>query len=48
LGFLLCTVALGVGVVAAFAIPQRRPEAAFAPHQVGDPATAGAAADSAP
>ncbi len=48
LAFILCTVALAVGVAAAFGIPQRRPEEAFGPHLVGDPATAGAAAESAP
>jgi EmrB/QacA subfamily drug resistance transporter len=38
LAFVLCAVALGVGVLAGIAIPQRRPEAAFEPHLVGDPA----------
>jgi MFS family permease len=35
--FLLCSAALAVGVVAGLWIPQRRPEAAFGPHAVGDP-----------
>jgi EmrB/QacA subfamily drug resistance transporter len=35
--FILCTVALAVGVAAAFAIPPRRTEDAFGPHAVGDP-----------
>jgi EmrB/QacA subfamily drug resistance transporter len=35
--FLLCAAALGVGLVAGLAIPQRRPEEAFALHPVGDP-----------
>jgi EmrB/QacA subfamily drug resistance transporter len=34
--FGLCAAALAIGVVFGFAIPQRRPEAAFAPHEVGD------------
>jgi EmrB/QacA subfamily drug resistance transporter len=34
--FGLCAAALAIGVVFGFAIPQRRPEAAFAPHAVGD------------
>jgi MFS family permease len=34
--FVLCAVALLAGVVVGFAIPQRRPEAAFARHAVGD------------
>jgi EmrB/QacA subfamily drug resistance transporter len=38
LAFVLCAVALGVGVLAGIAIPQRRPEAAFEPHLVGDTA----------
>jgi dipeptide/tripeptide permease len=36
LAFGLCAVGLAVGVVAAFWIPQRRTEATFAPHLVGD------------
>jgi MFS family permease len=35
--FLLCAVALGIGVIVGLWIPQRRPEAAFGPHAVGDP-----------
>ena len=38
--FALCAVALLAGVVVGLAIPQRRPEAAFAPHAVGDLGTA--------
>jgi EmrB/QacA subfamily drug resistance transporter len=34
--FALCAIALVAGVVVGFAIPQRRPEAAFEPHAVGD------------
>jgi EmrB/QacA subfamily drug resistance transporter len=37
LAFVVCALGLAVGVVAAFWIPQRRPEEAFAPHAVGDP-----------
>jgi MFS family permease len=40
MAFVLCAVALAVGVGAAFGIPQRRPEQAFEPHEVGDSATA--------
>jgi EmrB/QacA subfamily drug resistance transporter len=36
--FTLCAVALAVGVVVGLGIPQRRPEEAFGPHPVGDPA----------
>jgi EmrB/QacA subfamily drug resistance transporter len=36
--FTLCAVALAVGVVVGVGIPQRRPEEAFGPHPVGDPA----------
>ena len=36
--FTLCAVALAVGVVVGLRIPQRRPEEAFGPHAVGDPA----------
>jgi hypothetical protein len=35
--FAVCAVALAVGVVVGLGIPQRRPEAAFGPHPVGDP-----------
>ena len=35
--FAVCAVALAVGVVVGLGIPQRRPEAAFGPHAVGDP-----------
>ena len=31
-----CAVALALGVVVGLAIPQRRPERAFAPHEAGD------------
>ena len=34
--FALCAVALFAGVLVGLAIPQRRLEAAFAPHTVGD------------
>jgi MFS family permease len=34
--FATCAVALGLGVVAGLAIPQRRPADAFAPHEAGD------------
>jgi EmrB/QacA subfamily drug resistance transporter len=34
--FALCAAALLVGVLAGLAVPQRRPEAAFAPHDAGD------------
>jgi EmrB/QacA subfamily drug resistance transporter len=34
--FILCAVALGIGVAVGFAIPQRRPEEAFGTHPVGD------------
>jgi EmrB/QacA subfamily drug resistance transporter len=34
--FILCTVALTIGVAAAFAIPKRRTEETFGPHAVGD------------
>jgi EmrB/QacA subfamily drug resistance transporter len=34
--FALCAIALAVGVVVGLAIPQRRPEAAFGAHPVGD------------
>jgi EmrB/QacA subfamily drug resistance transporter len=34
--FALCAIALGVGVVAGLAIPQRRPAEAFGAHPVGD------------
>jgi hypothetical protein len=36
--FTLCAVALAVGLVLGLGIPQRRPEEAFGPHAVGDPA----------
>ena len=36
LAFALCAAGLAVGVVAALAIPQRRPEEAFGQHPVGD------------
>jgi MFS family permease len=36
--FTLCAIALAVGVVVGVGIPQRRPEEAFGPHAVGDPA----------
>jgi EmrB/QacA subfamily drug resistance transporter len=36
IAFALCAIALVVGVVVGLAIPQRRPEEAFAPHEVGD------------
>jgi EmrB/QacA subfamily drug resistance transporter len=36
--FTLCAIALAVGVVVGLGIPQRRPEEAFGPHAVGDPA----------
>jgi EmrB/QacA subfamily drug resistance transporter len=35
--FLLCAGALAVGAIVGLAIPQRRPEEAFAPHAIGDP-----------
>jgi EmrB/QacA subfamily drug resistance transporter len=35
--FAFCAVALAIGVIAGFAIPQRRPEETFGPHAVGDP-----------
>lgn len=35
--FALCAAALAIGVVVGLAIPQRRPEASFEPHPVGDP-----------
>jgi EmrB/QacA subfamily drug resistance transporter len=35
--FGLCAAALAVGVLVGLAIPQRRPEQAFAPHATGDP-----------
>jgi MFS family permease len=38
--FALCALALFAGVLVGLAIPQRRPEAAFAPHPAGDLATA--------
>jgi MFS family permease len=41
MAFAVCAVALGIGVLAGLAIPQRRPEQAFEPHEFGDPATAG-------
>ena len=34
--FTLCAIALVAGVLVGFAIPQRRPEATFEPHPVGD------------
>ena len=34
--FAVCAVALALGVLVGLAIPQRRPEQAFAPHDVGD------------
>jgi MFS family permease len=40
--FTLCAVALAVGLVVGLGIPQRRPEAAFEPHAVGDPAESAA------
>jgi EmrB/QacA subfamily drug resistance transporter len=36
LAFALCAIALAIGVVVGLAIPPRRPEEAFAPHEVGD------------
>jgi len=36
--FAVCAVALAVGAVVGLGIPQRRPEEAFGPHSVGDPA----------
>jgi MFS family permease len=36
--FALCAVALAVGILLGLGIPQRRPEEAFGPHAVGDPA----------
>jgi MFS family permease len=36
--FAVCAVALAVGVAVGLGIPQRRPEEAFGPHAVGDPA----------
>jgi EmrB/QacA subfamily drug resistance transporter len=36
IAFALCAIALAVGVAVGLAIPPRRPEAAFAPHEVGD------------
>jgi MFS family permease len=41
MAFALCAVALGIGVLAGLAIPQRRPEQAFEQHEIGDPATVG-------
>jgi EmrB/QacA subfamily drug resistance transporter len=40
--FALCSVALAVGIVIGLGIPQRRPEEAFGPHAVGDPAESAA------
>jgi len=40
--FVLCAVALTVGIVIGLGIPQRRPEEAFGPHAVGDPAESAA------
>jgi EmrB/QacA subfamily drug resistance transporter len=40
--FGLCAAALAVGAVAGLGIPQRRPEQAFEPHQVGDRAESAA------
>jgi hypothetical protein len=40
--FVLCAVALAVGIVIGFRIPPRRPEEAFGPHAVGDPAESAA------
>jgi EmrB/QacA subfamily drug resistance transporter len=40
--FGVCAVALAVGVAAGLGIPQRRPEEAFGPHPVGDPAESAA------
>ena len=40
--FTLCAVALAVGLVVGLRIPQRRPEEAFGPHAVGDPAESAA------
>ena len=39
LAFGACAAALGIGVLAGLAIPQRRPEQAFEPHEVGDLST---------
>ena len=36
LAFAACAAALGVGILVGLAIPQRRPEQAFEPHEVGD------------
>jgi len=36
--FVLCTAALALSLLVGLAIPQRRPEEAFAPHATGDPA----------
>ena len=32
----VCAAALGIGILVGLAIPQRRPEQAFGPHEVGD------------
>ena len=40
--FAFCAVALAAGVATGLVIPQRRPEEAFAPHAVGDPAESSA------
>ena len=37
LAFASCAIVLGIGILAGLAIPQRRPEEAFQPHEVGDP-----------
>ena len=41
LAFAACAVALGIGILVGLAIPQRRPEQAFEPHEVGDLAAGG-------
>jgi EmrB/QacA subfamily drug resistance transporter len=41
LAFAACAIAIGIGILIGLAIPQRRPEQAFEPHEVGDlPTTA--------
>jgi EmrB/QacA subfamily drug resistance transporter len=40
--FGLCAIALAIGVLVGFLIPQRRPSEAFTPHSTGDPAESAA------
>jgi len=39
IAFAACAAALGIGILAGLAVPQRRPEQAFEPHEVGDLST---------